>query len=199
MDTISLEHFIYEKLKNELPNNLYYHSIHHVEDVLAAAIEIAGNEAVTEYQLQLIKVAVLFHDSGFTKGAIDHEISGCDIAWEILPNYGFSANQIQSICAMIMATKIPQTPINLMEEIICDADLDYLGRDDYDSISNNLFKEISMYRFMDEIDWLRLQVKFLEAHRYFTKTAIRLRKEHKDKKLSELKIKLITLTTRANR
>ena len=195
MDTTALEHFMYEKLKNELPNNLYYHSIHHVEDVLAAAIVLAGNEAISEDELELIKIAVLFHDSGFTKGAIDHEISGCNIAREILPNYGFAASQIQSICAMIMATKIPQTPKNIMEEIICDADLDYLGRDDYDSIGNNLFREISMYRFMDEIDWLRLQIKFLETHHYFTKTAIRLRKQNKEQKLLELKTKLVALTT----
>lgn len=194
MDTTALEHFIFEKLKNELPNNLYYHSIHHVEDVLAAAIEIAGNEDINEAELELIKVAVLFHDSGFTKGPIDHEISGCNIAREILPNYGFAASQIASICAMIMATKIPQTPKNLMEEIICDADLDYLGRGDYDSISNNLFKEMSMYRFIDEIDWLRLQIKFLETHHYLTKTAIRLRKQNKEQKLLELKTKLQALT-----
>lgn len=190
MHSTDLEIFISEKLKNELPKHLYYHSIHHVEDVLKAATIISDGEGISSEDFQLLKIAVLFHDSGFIEGAQDHELRGCIIARKNLPNFDFNENEIEVICGMIMATKIPQSPKNHLEEIICDSDLDYLGRDDYDAISNNLFREINLYNFMDEIGWLKVQINFMEAHSYFTKTANRLRKDEKEKRLQLLKAKL---------
>ena len=87
-----------------------------------------------------------------------------------------------------MATKIPQTPHNLLEQIICDADLDYLGSDDYWKISGHLFKEINETTALGETDWLNIQISFLEQHHYFTQTAINERSQMKDSYLAELKL-----------
>src|SRR5690606_41792165 len=92
--------------------------------------------------------------------------------------------QIKKICGMIMATKVPQQPQNHLEEIICDADLDYLGREDFFIIGDKLFAELSMYGILStEEEWNSLQVRFLEAHNYFNKTAIKNRQKKKDKYL----------------
>ena len=92
---------------------------------------------------------------------------------------------------MIMATKIPQSPKNHLEEIICDADLDYLGRDDFFVIGDKLFAELSMYGIIDsENDWNKLQVTFLEKHHYFTKTALKNRKSKKEQHLVLIKSKI---------
>lgn len=92
---------------------------------------------------------------------------------------------------MIMATKVPQQPQNHLEEILCDADLDYLGREDFFTIGNKLFAELSVYGILStEDEWNELQARFLEAHHYFTKTAIKLRKKKKDKHLKLVKSKL---------
>jgi uncharacterized protein len=88
---------------------------------------------------------------------------------------------------MIMATKIPQQPKNHLEEIICDADLDYLGTDDYPVISKTLFKEMEHLRPLTETRWLEIQVGFLEAHHYFTATATKARKRKKEATLQRLK------------
>jgi hypothetical protein len=89
---------------------------------------------------------------------------------------------------MIMATRIPQTPHNLLEEILADADLDYLGRDDFFIIGNRLYDELAMYGIVnDRYDWNRLQVRFLENHHYFTQTAIRMRKAKKEEHLQLIK------------
>ena len=81
---------------------------------------------------------------------------------------------------MIMATKIPQTPNTLLEQIICDADLDYLGRSDFFTIANLLFNELREMKIIsDEKEWDRIQVKFLKGHRYFTTTNITTRKPQK--------------------
>ena len=93
---------------------------------------------------------------------------------------------------MIMATKIPQSPATLPEMIICDADLDYLGRDDFESISNTLKTEFLIYGIIkDHDEWDRLQVSFFNSHQYFTKTSIRERCPVKLRHLELLKKKQI--------
>lgn len=180
--------FILDKLQQELPLHLSYHSVGHVEDVCKATAEIAGKEGVSGEELTLLLTAALFHDSGFLYGATEHEKKSCEIAGEYLPAFGYNESQIERICGMIMATRIPQTPHNLLEQIIADADLDYLGRDDFFTIGNRLYEELAMYGIVnDKSDWNRLQIRFLENHHYFTRTAIESRKAQKDKHLEIIK------------
>lgn len=187
MDFTSSEEYILAKLKKELPKNLYYHSYNHVMDVLQASIRYAEMEQISDYETTLLKTAVLYHDAGFTIQSKNHEELGCGIAKESLPQFGYKAEEIELICGMIMATKIPQNPQTLLEQIICDADLDYLGRDDFWDIGYNLYKELEIYGILtDEKDWNRLQLKFLSNHHYFTQSAKSLRKEKKDEHVKKI-------------
>jgi hypothetical protein len=89
---------------------------------------------------------------------------------------------------MIMATKIPQTPNNLLEQIICDADLDYLGRTDFWDIGNKLFQELmSLNAIKSEQEWSRIQLVFLNQHQYFTDSAKNLRAVEKENHLQKIK------------
>lgn len=183
--------FILGKLKTELPRHLSYHSVEHVKDVFNSCKEIAASEGVKGEDLKLLLTAALFHDSGFLKGPKEHEKQSCNIAKKHLPDYGYTVEQIKKICGMIMATKVPQQPQNHLEEIICDADLDYLGREDFFIIGDKLFAELCMYGILStEDEWNMLQVRFLEAHQYFTKTAIKQRQKKKDKYLKLVKSKI---------
>lgn len=175
------------KLKEELPKTLYYHGQHHTIDVLASITQICRVEGVAGDDLLLLKSAALLHDIGFTVNAINHEQTGCEISRSILPNYDYTTEQIEAICGMIMATKIPQSPSTKLEEIICDADLDYLGRNDFYAISNSLYRELKARGVMsDENEWNKVQVKFLLAHHYFTDTNKKLRAPEKQKRVEEL-------------
>ncbi len=183
--------FILGKLKKELPKNLTYHSLGHIKDVYKAAENLAMLQKVEGDDLTLLLTAVLFHDSGFLKQQKEHERVGCDIAREYLPEYDYAPEQVEQICGMIMATQIPQTPHNKLEQIICDADLDYLGRDDFFTIGNKLYDELCMYGIINtELEWNKLQVRFLEKHRYFTPVAKKLRKEKKAANLALVKSKI---------
>lgn len=188
MNFKAAEIFIIEKLKAELPDHLYYHGVHHTLDVFHSAIEIAEAEGIHGDDLTLLKTAALFHDSGFLYTYQNHEETGCHIAREQLPDFGYLPEQIDVVCGMIMATKIPQQPHSRLEEIICDADLDYLGRDDFFDIGNTLYREfLEMEVVKNEKDWNQLQVKFLQSHDYFTDTAIQLRKPKKMEHLKEVR------------
>jgi len=180
--------YILTKMKNELSPKLYYHNIPHILDVLNAAENIALAERINSQQLELLRVAVLFHDSGFIIDSENHEQTSCEIAKEFLPGAGYTQNEIEIICGLIMATKVPHLPANHLEEIICDADLDYLGRDDFFIIANNIFRELLVHNVIsDERQWNQLQVKFLSSHTYFTETSKKLRKAKKEAHLEQVK------------
>jgi uncharacterized protein len=180
--------FILDKLSAELSDKLTYHGIHHTLDVLYMAEDLCYAEKISPYQTLLVKTASLYHDAGFTIGTQEHESLGCEIVRAYLPRYDYTAAEIDSICGMIMATRIPQTPKNILEEIICDADLDYLGRDDFPQIGDTLFAELKAYNVLRSVkDWNRLQVNFLENHRFFTRTNRARRNPQKQRHLEELK------------
>ncbi len=169
------------KLRNHLSPDLYYHSVDHTIDVEAQAKRIAASENITnEEDLFLLKLACLYHDTGFIVTYQAHEDAGCELARTELASFGLDARQLDIVCGMINATKIPQLPHTTLEEIICDADLDYLGREDFFPISHQLYQELKAKKILTtENDWNLVQVRFFKQHRYFTNTTIALREKQK--------------------
>lgn len=170
----------YEKVSNailpqlqKLPYQLTYHNFDHVVSVVRATDYLLQKEGVPQEDRWLLLTAALLHDIGFLRIYQNHEDLSCDMAREILPPYGYSDESIEDICRMIQATKIPQTPQDRYSEILCDADLFYLGTDSFLPIANNLFKELKAVGFIkSEEEWDQKQLNFLHQHEYFTKTAI---------------------------
>jgi hypothetical protein len=169
--------WILPKLEQHLASDLSYHSVLHTIDVETQAIRIAHTEGITDTEeLLLLKLACLYHDSGFLFTYKEHESAGCRLVREELPGFGLTNIQINMICGMIMATKIPQTPHTKLEEIICDADLDYLGREDFFPIAHTLFLEWkSRFFIVEENEWNHVQFNFFKLHHYFTTTNKTLR------------------------
>ncbi len=180
--------FIVKKLKEGLTGKFQYHNIDHVMDVLEAADRLGKMENVSDEEMEILRAAVMYHDSGYTTALKDHELLSCDIVNAHLPEFGYNKDEIKIICGLIMATKIPQTPKTKLQEIICDADLDYLGRDDFFTIGNNLFNEFKKFGLLSsEHEWQLLQESFLENHKYFTHSAIQLREDKKQQNLQVIK------------
>ena len=187
------DYFIDLLEQNEFVSKLKYHGPHHTLDVMEAAERIGRSEGLGEEELMLVKVAALFHDSGFLNKYQNNEPEGAKLAKRELPRYGFTDAQVEIVEGMILATKIPQEPNNHLEEILCDADLDYLGREkeEFDKISTSLAQELIDMKILKSINhWDPIQVKFLEAHQYFTKTCIQTRRPGKIERLREIKDRL---------
>jgi class 3 adenylate cyclase len=183
-----LQEMMLNKLEHELPPHLYYHSSKHTIDVVTQAELIGFGEDIDDENLLLLKTAALFHDSGHILGYDDHEFFSTLIAREILPDFYYTQNQIDKICELIMATKMPPDPKNKLEEIMCDADLDYLGRSDMVPVSNMLYKELKEYSKIGSWqEWNQLQIKFITKHQYFTKTAMSLREVNKQKQIERIR------------
>lgn len=192
-----LQELMLNKMEKELPDQLYYHNIKHTIDVVTQVELIGLGEEVSDSDLLLLKTAALFHDSGHILGYDDHERFSSLIAREILPDYYYTQSQIDQICDLIMSTQMPPKPKNKLEEIMCDADLDYLGRSDMIPVSTLLYREL---KEVDKIkswnEWNRLQIKFISSHQYFTTTALSLREVNKQKQIERIK-KLLESGTEA--
>ena len=190
-DYIGAELFILEKLDQRLPKDLFYHGLHHTRDVYGAALLIAKSEKVSNEDINLLKIATMFHDAGFMSQYKNHEEAGCKLAKKTLPGFGFNDKNIKIIEGMIMATKIPQSPKTQLERIICDADLDYLGRNDFKDIAKTLFDELKVYmNVKDEKIWNSIQLNFLKNHQYYTDYSRKRREAKKQEHLKEI-IKIV--------
>jgi len=183
-----LQELVLDRLEKELPSYLYYHNFKHTIDVINQAELIGYGEGVDDESILLLKTAALFHDAGHIIGYDEHEYNGTKLAKEYLPDYNYSPEQIEKICELIMATKLPPSPKNLLESIMCDSDLDYLGRSDFIPVSNTLFKELKEQNKIGSLnDWNKIQVKFLSNHHFFTQTGKNLREVNKQMQIERIK------------
>jgi len=131
-----------ERLRQELPSYCKYHSPEHTLDVIAHAEVIGNAVGLNDYKMGIVKTAALFHDAGFMIQRKNHELLSCDIFMEYAQKFGLPEKAMQDVNNCIAATEIPQNPKTDMECVLCDADLDYLGRTDFDEIADLLFEEL---------------------------------------------------------
>lgn len=167
-------------LIEHLPKQYTYHTIDHIKDVVNQAERLSKKEKIDKTAILDIKLAAWLHDIGYIWEPKRHEERGVEYATSILSEMNFPKSKINQIAGMILATKIPQSPKNKFEEIICDADLDYLGRDDYENNSTKFLNEIRLTKEVNEKQWLKIQFNFLKEHIYFTETAKKTRNKKKE-------------------
>src|SRR5690606_16747765 len=161
---------ILDELKNNLPTYIDYHNVGHTIDVFNAALSIADDERVGDYDRKLLGVAAIYHDAGYLRKCIGHEELSCEIAAEYLARFNYSSTDIETICGMILATRVPQKPSSFLQQIICDADMDYLGRDDFFTLGDRLYNELYQQKTVsDKLQWDLMQIDLLKQHHYFMK------------------------------
>jgi predicted metal-dependent HD superfamily phosphohydrolase len=190
MNTAKLKRYILNLLKINLSPQLTYHSIHHTIRVLAECEQYIKRLRISPADAYLIRTAALLHDTGFLFAFDNHEEASVKFTREILPAWNYSPFEIETITDIIMSTKIPQKPTSLLGQILSDADLDYLGTDSFIPIGNQLFDELRSYgKITSEEEWHKLQIRFIQNHRYHTSFALKHREPVKLAHLKRLKEK----------
>lgn len=177
------------RLEQDLPPKLYYHGIHHTrDDVLPAAERLGGMANLSDADMLILRTAALYHDVGYLEHYLDHETIGARIASKELPEKGYSAEQVQKIAELIMATRMPHNPRTKLQRILCDADLDSLGREDFFVTSHSLRLELKEMGIVTTVkEWYMRQLKFLESHEYLSDVGKAFRSESKQKNIDELR------------
>jgi uncharacterized protein len=181
--------YVLNRLEHELSPSLTYHGLEHTQkEVVPAADMLATLEKVGEENHLLLLTAAYFHDLGFIRQRQGHESVSIQYAEQTLPAFGYSDDHLSVIRGIIQATCLPQSPTNLLERIMADADLDYLGHEDFWKRSNDFRQELSHYgnKFTDE-EWYPYQISFMQSHKYFTESERVLRDGVKQQHILELK------------
>ena len=175
-------------LSAELSPDFIYHDLVHTLDVYEAVKRLSDLEDLNDHEQLLLKTAALYHDIGLINNISEHEAIAVVMVKKILPDFGYNEKDIDSISRMIMSTALPQSPNNLLEKILCDADLDYLGRDDFFMTSSKLHLEWKRMGINDLSfnEWIIVERSFLKSHSYFTQAAKELRDQGKQDNLLQL-------------
>jgi predicted metal-dependent HD superfamily phosphohydrolase len=162
--------YVIEYMADHFSEDICYHNIDHTLEV-ADAVEIIGRACqISDKQLEILKVAAWFHDTGYYLGCVDHEEASAKIAREYLTNKHVDLDFITSVESCILSTKLPQKPQNILEKIICDADLYHLSSENFFEKSDLLLQEFSLRdKNMTPEIWLAQSKEFIESHSYHTK------------------------------
>jgi uncharacterized protein len=191
MNFSALKKYFLDRLEHKLSPELTYHGLHHTLDVMDACESYIKRYNIEEQDAELLRIGAILHDIGFLETYTQHEEKGVEIARGAMPYFGYNEDQIKIVEGLILATKVPQKPKTFLEQIICDADLDYLGRDDFYPIAETLFTELQHYIGLDDRNkWNEIQLSFLGTHSYHTDWAKEVRAHKKAKYIEELKATL---------
>lgn len=174
-------------LEKKLSNKLSYHGLEHTLSVMKQVNFYIKHYNLSLHEAQLLRIATLFHDIGFIDTYKDHEEKSAQILKDYMEEFKCDPEDYKRLEGMILATKIPQEPKNLLEYIICDSDLDYLGRNKYYEIGQTLYQEWKSYNMIGNWkQWLKIQINFLKEHEYHTDYAKKNLQPGKVKRIIEL-------------
>ncbi|WP_020568047.1 Pycsar system effector family protein [Neolewinella persica] len=178
-----VEQFVTDLLDNELPEVFTYHNLEHTTGVVEGAIKIGRSENLTDQEMAILLVAAWFHDTGFVHFKEEHEEESVRIATAFLKKEHNEDGFIDKVGACILATKSDFQPKNKLHQIIRDADMFHLAKDNYEVLLENLRKEWSaLYdKNFSDLEWNQLNLDFLSSHRFYTPGAIALLSDGKEK------------------
>ena len=167
------EDFVYKLLHDESPVDNVYHNSTHTKEVAKIALEIAQSENISEEDTEVLVLSAWLHDTGYTECCNGHEEKSAARAREFLSSKKYPEDRIKQIENCILATKMPQEPKNHLEEILCDADLHHIGMKN-SSDRSDIFRaehEKTTGEEYSESGWIKKNLHFMNAHKFFTKYA----------------------------
>ena len=186
------QEFIGDHYRSHVNPSFVFHNLTHTQEVVAACEEMAEFYHLQDDDRFALSIAAWFHDSGYSKGvAKDHESESIRLATNFLQQSNVQADIIHKTLACIDATRLPQSPTSIISNIMCDADLSHLGTSDFFEKSKLLRQEINDTHDekINKKDWRKINIKFLEGHKYFTDYARQKLEPIKQRNLAELKNK----------
>lgn len=167
----------------------FFHDLDHTRYTFEAVGRLAEDAQLDAENLEIVQLAAWFHDTGYNEGAAEHELRSCEHARRFLEQKAYAPAKINRVASCIMATKLPQRPRNLTEEILCDADLSHLGNEYYWERCGKLRQELLTTQniIMSDQEWLDFELDFMTNHQYHTEVANELYGDQKLKHIRQLR------------
>lgn len=192
------EEYVTSILMTKTPSSRTYHNFAHTKNVLNSAIEIGIGENLNPDEMELIQIAAWFHDLGYIERTEGHEEISAMFASQFLNDLHFPNDKTDIVIECVLATKVPQSPKTKLEMIMCDADLNHIGREVFFE-QNDLYRselENTLKRKLSENEWLVQTIDFLNRHKFFTDYAIKNFSPNKESVIKKLQMQLEALNTK---
>ena len=186
---IEAEKFVTTLLNEKLDTAYVYHNLTHTQRVAEKTKELAELCELSETDKEILFLSSWLHDTGYTEGIENHEEKSTVIAKAFLNSKKYPADKTETVCQLIMVTKIDNKPKTILEKIIRDADCSHIGSKSYFEVSELLRKEWELLcnKTLSESEWLDENINFLSTkHRFYTPEAASIWDKRKGKNLSEL-------------
>lgn len=179
--------------QSHIDERFIYHNLHHTEQVVENVVRIANHYQLSDQDFFIVVAASWFHDMGYFFDCTQHEIKGASLVSDFLSDKGVSPEVIEQVKGCIMATKMPQNPEGLLQQIVCDADLFHLGSDRFKERNRLMRKEAEAFvkHKIDKTDWRVKTIALFKAHHYHTEFCQQLLNAKKAENLAELESKLV--------
>src|SRR5687768_9926290 len=168
---IAAEDHVRQIFEQKIPSDIYtYHNWVHTCQVRDEVLLLGRNAGVTNGDLEILNIAALFHDSGFSELYIGHEDASMRIAREFLESQNYSPAKIDAIVRFIQVTKMDVKPENKLESLMKDADTSSLGKSHFQIYTNSLRKELNTVQnaVLSKKDWAKTNLRFLDDHEYYS-------------------------------
>jgi predicted metal-dependent HD superfamily phosphohydrolase len=183
--------FVESLLDKQLPAQYTYHNLHHTQEVVASAQLIAIQSNLTAEEQEIVLLAAWLHDAGYCCRYDNHEEDSMRLARQFLKEQHTSPAMVEKVLGCIRATRYPQQPQNLLEEVLCDADMYHITLDDYFERAEQLRQELTHVKGKEisHREWIATNRGFLKSHVFFTqygKIAMEAAKEKNVKKLKKV-------------
>ena len=182
------EQYVRSFFEQQISPDYVFHNFPHSEAVAESVREIGQGYQLSERELTILQLAAWFHDLGYDKGPANHEDRSAKYVTDFLTKHQFPEEDVQKVISCIYATKVPQHPDNLLEEVICDADMSHLGKESYWDRCGRIRQEllVTQQMIMSEQEWVDFELNFMLQHRYHTPVANDLYNDRKQKHIRQL-------------
>lgn len=190
-----VEEYVTTLIEKKSSKDYFYHTIAHTKEVVKVAKEISIGENISDEEIEIVLLSAWFHDLGYTEKVVGHEEISAMFASNFLTERTFPADRLDEVISCIIATKVPQKPISLLQEIMCDADLHHLGKENFFE-RNSLYKkelEAIQKKKLKDIEFITNTIAFMNEHHFFTNYAKKFFLPQKEKNIQELIVQLNSL------
>jgi predicted metal-dependent HD superfamily phosphohydrolase len=195
-----VEEYVEQILRERTPDQNYYHNLYHTLDVVESSIEIGIGEKLSPDEMEMVQIAAWFHDIGYIEKPEGHEEVSAMYAGNFLNEENYPEERIAKVVGCILATKVPQNPRTKLEQVICDSDLNHLGREKFSARNDYFRKEQEYYRNrkLTETEWLTSTIDFMTRHHFHSGFAINNFSKIKKKNIKDLQLQLDLIMNQSN-
>ncbi|MGI4887336.1 MAG: Pycsar system effector family protein [Janthinobacterium lividum] len=155
-------------LETQLAPALTYHTLRHTTTVVKEARALAAAADLGPADTEALLVAAWWHDTGYLDVYDGHEYRSMERAAAWLAAQGVPAERSALVQSLIRATHRDEVAETELQQLLVDADMSNLARDDFQASAELLRTEweVALGKTYASEDWAELQLTFMQAHHY---------------------------------